>query len=350
MSMRPSAAPHHNEGDLPRMPLVNKPARPKPKLITLDTIEPENMKWLWYPYIPAGTVTAIFGRGGQGKTFMTCAIASALSRGDPLPGQELPAGAKPIPQKVLVLSAEDDYATVLIPRLIKQGANRANIAVPDQKFILDKWGTDQVTELMREFAATVVFIDPIVYYAGGKMDMNKSNEVRSMMEGLKDAAEKTGSSVIIVGHIRKSDEGDEADRMMGSADWVNAARSGVLVTTTNDGTKVMKHVKTNYGVRGLAQTFEIDDDGFHWREAFDADDLPAKSSPKRKETAVVFLRNILADGPVPSKEVEQAAADNNIAVATLNRAKVGVAESFYSKSKGWMWQLLGATDTTGGEV
>lgn len=322
--------------------IITPKARKRPTLITLDTIEPTEIKWLWYPYIPAGTVTAVFGRGGMGKTFLTCAIASAISNGSPLPGQQ---EGERLPQKVLILSAEDDYSTVLVPRLIKQGANRANIAVPSEKFVLDKWGAEQVTELMREFAATILIIDPIVYYAGGKMDMNKSNEVRAMMEGLKSAAEESGSSVIIVGHIRKSDEGAEADRMMGSADWVNAARSGMLVTVTNDGTKVMKHVKTNYGEMGLAQSFSIDDAGFHWGEAYDEDDLPKKNSHKQRDVAISFLRTILANGPVPSDELLKAAGDENISPATLNRAKPGVAESIYSKTKGWVWQLVASEDT-----
>lgn len=318
------------------MPTIVGTSRPKPKLITLDTIQPRDMTWLWKPYIPSGTVTAIFGAGGQGKTYLTCAIAAAISRGSPLPDQ----ADNKVQQKVLILSAEDDYATVLVPRLIKQGAVMSNIAVPSIKFALDKWGTDQVTELMREFAATVLFIDPIVYYAGGKMDMNKSNEVRSMMEGLKDSAEKSGSSVVIVGHVRKSDEGADADRMMGSADWVNASRSGLLVTKTNDGTKIMKHVKTNYGELGVARAFDIDDNGFQWGDAYDDDQLPVKGASGRKSNAVVFLKDLLANGPVSAVEVLAAADDAEISQATLNRAKVGVAESVFSKSKGWMWELI----------
>lgn len=325
------------------MATVIAPKRVKPKLITLDTIKPQEIKWLWKPYIPAGTVTAIFGAGGQGKTYMTVAIAAALSRGDPLPDQD----DNKVPQKVLFLSAEDDYATVIVPRLIKQGAVMSNIAVPDTKFALDKWGVEAVTELMREFAATVLFIDPIVYYAGGKMDMNKSNEVRSMMESVKTAAERSNSSVIVVGHVRKSDVGDEADRMMGSADWVNASRSGLLVTKTNDGTKILKHVKTNYGAMGLARGFEITDEGFQWGEAYDEDNLPKKTSSQRKDAAVAFLRVLLANGPVLAKEVLAAAEDNNIPPATLNRAKPKVAESYFSKSQGWMWQLLPTADNLG---
>jgi hypothetical protein len=318
------------------MPLTNAPARKRPKLITLDTIEPQEIKWLWHPYIPAGTVTAIFGRGGMGKSFLTCALSSALSNGQPFPDQNNDKRE----QKVLLLSAEDDYPTVLVPRLMKQGAKLKNIAVPDFKFVLDKRGAEDVADLMREFAATVVFIDPIVYYAGGKMDMNKSNEVRAMMESLKNSAEASQSSVVIVGHIRKSDEGNDADRMMGSADWVNAARSALLVTKTNDGTSVMRHVKTNYGQHGLSRAFTIDDEGFHWGDAFDEGGVAQSSKTQKKDAAVVFLQILLRDGPVPADEVLKAAGDNGISPATLNRAKPGVAESYYSKTKGWFWQLI----------
>lgn len=308
----------------------------KPHFITLDTIAPQEMRWLWHPYIPAGTVTALYGRGGMGKSWLTCDLAARLSRGDCFPDAPKPQMA----QKVLMLSAEDDYPTVLVPRLMKLKADLRNIAVPSRQFVLDPKGIDWITDLMADFSATVLFIDPIVYYAGGKMDMNKSNEVRSMMEKLKLSAEKTASSVIIVGHIRKSQEGGDGDQMMGSADWINAARSGLFVTKTNDGTKVMKHSKTNYGSMGLSRSFEITDDGFEWGDAYDEDSLPIPHGGKRKEAAVAFLIAFLKDGPVPAKELEQAAADEDIAPATLNRAKVGIAESVYSKSKGWVWQLI----------
>lgn len=308
-----------------------------PHLVTLDTIEPREMNWLWYPYIPAGTVTAIFGMGGQGKSYLTCDIAARISNGIGLPDQEGPH----IPQKVLMLSAEDDYETVLVPRLIKLGADRHNIAVPDFQFTLDKNGANDVRDLMREFAATIVFIDPIVFYAGGKMDMNRSNEVREMMEGLKRAAEESQSSVVIVGHVKKNEEGGDQSRMMGSADWVNAARSGILVTKTNDGTKVMKHVKTNYGKFGLARGFDITDDGFEWGATFEDDDLPSDTKASRQEACRDFLRGILANGAEPASVVQDLAKEAGFPPATLNRAKVGVAESYYSKSaEGWFWRLI----------
>lgn len=321
------------------MPLVNTPPtkRTKPKLILASSIDPRETQWLWYPYIPAGTVTALFGQGGMGKSFITCDIASRLSRGAPLPGQE---GQPTTPQKVLMLSAEDDYHEVLIPRLIKLGANLDNIAIPGEQFTLDAQGAKWLAEDMQSFSATVVFIDPIVYYAGGKMDMNKANEVRAMMETLKSAASAAHCSVIVVGHIRKSIEGGDANMMMGSADWVNAARSGLWATKTNDGTRVLKHVKTNYGKNGDTIEYEITDQGFEWGGVYDEGGNYGGKPASQKEQAVKFLQELLADGPEPANSVFSQAEERGISVATLNRAKVGVAESVYSRERGKMWRLL----------
>lgn len=317
--------------------LTYMPERRIPKLVSLADVVPQEINWLWYPYIPKGTVTAFYGRGGMGKSFITCDLASRLSNGMPLPDQETPM----IPQKVLMLSAEDDYSKVLVPRLMASGANLHNIAVPDFQFTLDDWGGGQVKELMREFAATVVFIDPIVYYAGGKMDMNKSNEVRAMMERLKTAAEQAESSVIIVGHIKKSQEGEDGDQMMGSADWINAARSALFVTTTNDGTRVLKHSKSNYGPRGPARSYTISDNGvFEWGEVYDHLDIASKS-PNAADLAVAFLKTLLGDGPVPAVHVMERAKENNISTSTLNRAKPGIAESYFNRSAGcFYWRLV----------
>ena len=321
------------------MPLVNTPVAPrkKPKFILASTIDPRETQWLWYPYIPAGTVTALFGQGGMGKSFITCDIASRLSRGAALPGQE---GQPSIPQKVLMMSAEDDYHEVLIPRLIKLGANLDNIAIPEAQFTLDAQGAKWLGEEMREFAATVVFIDPIVYYAGGKMDMNKANEVRAMMETLKSAASAAKCSVIVVGHIRKSLEGGDANMMMGSADWVNAARSGLWATRTNDGVRVLKHVKTNYGKNGDTMEYLITDEGFEWGGVYDEGGNYGGKPASQRDTAIAMLRELLKDGPEPANVIFTEAEARGISVATLNRAKVGVAESIYSRERGKMWRLV----------
>lgn len=55
------------------------------KLIAMSEIEREDVRWLWYPYIPRGKVTIIQGDPGEGKTTLALALAAQLTKGEPLP-------------------------------------------------------------------------------------------------------------------------------------------------------------------------------------------------------------------------------------------------------------------------
>lgn len=55
------------------------------KIINMDEVPVEEVKWLWYPYIPFGKLTIIHGDGGEGKTTLILQLAALLSRGEKLP-------------------------------------------------------------------------------------------------------------------------------------------------------------------------------------------------------------------------------------------------------------------------
>ena len=55
------------------------------EIIKASEIEPKEVKWLWYPYIPFGKVTLLQGNPGDGKSKLMLSIAALLSNGGPLP-------------------------------------------------------------------------------------------------------------------------------------------------------------------------------------------------------------------------------------------------------------------------
>ena len=55
------------------------------EVIKASEIEPKEVKWLWYPYIPFGKVTLLQGDPGDGKSKLMLSIAALLSNGEPLP-------------------------------------------------------------------------------------------------------------------------------------------------------------------------------------------------------------------------------------------------------------------------
>ena len=55
------------------------------EIIKASEIEPKEVKWLWYPYIPFGKVTLLQGDPGDGKSKLMLSIAALLSKGEPIP-------------------------------------------------------------------------------------------------------------------------------------------------------------------------------------------------------------------------------------------------------------------------
>lgn len=51
------------------------------ELFSMDTIQREDIKWLWHPYIPYGKLTIIQGDPGEGKTTFVLRLAAELSNG-----------------------------------------------------------------------------------------------------------------------------------------------------------------------------------------------------------------------------------------------------------------------------
>ena len=47
------------------------------EVVKASEIEPKEVKWLWYPYIPVGKVTLLQGDPGDGKSKLMLSIAGS---------------------------------------------------------------------------------------------------------------------------------------------------------------------------------------------------------------------------------------------------------------------------------
>lgn len=98
------------------------------KIIRMSEVESQEVKWLWYPFIPYGKLTIIQGDPGDGKTTLVLNIAAKLSKGECLDSdmdvQE--------PVNVIYQTAEDGLADTVKPRLELAGADCEKILVIDE--------------------------------------------------------------------------------------------------------------------------------------------------------------------------------------------------------------------------
>ena len=98
------------------------------KLISMGDVQAEEVRWLWYPYLPRGKITIIQGDPGEGKTTFALAVVARLTCGLSMQGAE---NALP-PLNIIYQSAEDGLADTIKPRLTALGADCARVMVIDE--------------------------------------------------------------------------------------------------------------------------------------------------------------------------------------------------------------------------
>lgn len=91
-------------------------------LQSFDGIHAERIRWLWHQRIPLGKLVLYVGDPGKGKSLVTIDNAATISR-----GARFPDGAVSEIADTIFLSAEDDPADTIKPRLDAAGADASRI-------------------------------------------------------------------------------------------------------------------------------------------------------------------------------------------------------------------------------
>lgn len=305
----------------------------------LSSVQRTEKKWLWKNRIPKGTLTNLEGEGGRGKSTIIADLCSRLSRGLPLEDDDTPQE----PMKVLLLAAEDDPSCVLRPRFEDHGADLSNILFDDQAMVLDAAGVQKLRAAVIEHNIGLVVIDPIVSFLG-RIDMNKGNDVRSVLGPLVKIGRETGCTFILVRHFNKNAEGSASQRGAGSVDFRNAARS-VLQLIRSEEKSYLALEKSNYAAQAKTLSFTIVDSKVVWGERSDmsADQLHKAAAQSSEESrsamdeAIEFLEAELKDGPRNAKEITKNASEMGIATKTLQRAKTKLGLRSIKLPSGWKW-------------
>lgn len=207
-------------------------------------VEAVPIRWLWPGRIARGKLTMIAGHPGLGKSQLTCAIAAVVTTAGrwPVDGTSCELGA------VAMLSAEDDVADTIRPRLEAGGADVSRVLVIDGVAdAFDSAGMPvqrsmslkmDIARLDRLFASrpdiAVLIVDPVSAYLGGT-DSHVNADVRALLAPLSALAAKHQVAVIMVSHLNKGSANAEAmSRVTGSLAFVAAARGAFLVAKDKD--------------------------------------------------------------------------------------------------------------------
>jgi putative DNA primase/helicase len=355
-------------GDAPPATLA---PRAGPVLIVRNAgeIEPEPIEWVWPGRIAIGKHTTIAGDPGVGKSQAMIFVVAAVTTGGELPGGE----GKARMGNVIILSAEDGVADIIVPRLMAAGADLSRVTIVTGVRLNGGNGTRTVNfqadlELLRQEIRRIgnvalVCVDPISSYLG-KIDSHKNAELRSVLEPVGLMADEERVAVLSVTHLSKGTTGTKAlYRFIGSIAFTAAPRAAFLVTEDPEDKerRLLLLGKTNLGKAPQGLAFRLvqrlvrkDPDVQGSYVEWDADPITmtadeaiaaangAAQERSALEEAVDFLQEALAGGPRDANDVEEEADAHCISARTLRRARkqARVVLSKKDFDGGWQWRLF----------
>ncbi len=322
-----------------------------PELLCLANVEGLKPEWLWEPYLPVGTLSMLSGDPGGGKTFISLAIAAALSRGlAPHTNESRKA------MDTIYLSVENSPEYVIRPRfdLLKGDPARFHLlpgmfttaGKSKQRSSLTLKDLDVFEKALARTKAALLIVDPIQSYLGAEVDAYRSNETRPVLDGLATLARDNKCCILLVRHLSKSSGGRAIHRGLGSIDLAGAVRSELIAGATPDDAnrRALVQIKSNYGRFGDPLGYKIDDSGFTWTGKSDLTEKDILSSDAEADgrteiaEACDYLRGQLASGPKLQKELE---AGSGFTERTLQRAakRIDVKRSRDGERGPWLWSL-----------
>jgi putative DNA primase/helicase len=326
-------------------------------------INPEPINWLWPEYIALGKITLIAGDPGLGKSLITSMLAAIVSKGYnwPLNGSSSPVG------NIILLSAEDDPADTIRPRLDAAGADCNSIHIIKSVEEVDADGNilNRMFSFKRDIVVLdeclstlqnckLVVIDPVSAYLDGT-DGNSNSDLRGLFAPLAGLASKYKVAVVLIQHLNKGSGGNAIYRPMGSLAFIATARAAFIVTKDIDNPhrRLFMPAKNNIAKEnvGLAYSITEAENGapvIAWESesiTITADEALAIPQFNEERTAtddaVNFLKNLLSAGPVSAAEADKQARQLGIGNKPLRsaRGKLGIKPIKTGFSGGWVWAL-----------
>jgi hypothetical protein len=344
----------------------------KYKLIRASDVVAMPIDWLWEDHLARGSLEIMTGLPGEGKSQVQCQYVACITT-----GRAWPNGKNGIaPSNAIMLTAEDNLAQIVKPRLMAAGADCEHVRFlplirkdkKDRMFLLAE-DLEILEEAILEVGEVgLICLDPITAFMGGggsKFDSHRATDVRSQLGPLSALAERVNVAFSAVTHPPKHAGSRALDWFLGSQAFIAAARLGHLcVGETEDngsgqklptGRTLFTSAKYNvidrrtpaiaYRIEKVALTPEIRTTRIVWGDVVDvtADEALAAAAPSkdRQSSAVVFLQDMLTNGPVPVETIRKRASIRGFGWDQIKRAKVkmGVVSYKPGMNEGWMWAL-----------
>jgi hypothetical protein len=315
------------------------------RVVTLtraSDVEIEGVRFAIDGRVPLGAVSLLVGVGGLGKSTLALAWAAQITRGT------MSGDLYGKPADVLIASAEDARAQVLVPRLEAAGADCHRVHFPEVTVgglcegLALPIDVNGVAEQMARRGARLLLVDPLIAHLPLSINADRDQHVRLALAPLARLAEELDAAVVAIMHLNKREAADIMVRVNGSGGFVNAARSVLVVGAdpTDPESRIVAHAKCNVAELAPSRRFRIESRSIRGRdgdvntsgvvfmgdaEGVTANDLVRTGSDDdgtAVSEAVAFLRETLPIGQeIPAGEIKRLAGHAGIKNRTLERAR-----------------------------
>lgn len=297
--------------------------------------------WAWPGWLPAGFLTMIVGEQETGKSMLALRIGACFLCGDPWPDSRPFDGER---GSIVWAEAEASQAMNL-QRAKDWGLPLDKILHPLSDPLEDVQLNNPrhraaIVALARRPDVRMVIIDSL---SGGHQEEEKSaNGMIPTIKWMAEMARDTGKPAMLSHHLRKLGLMDSPgqvtlDRVRGSSGITQMARM-VWALNAPDLNKPdhrrLEVIKSNLALKPKALGFTVNDG----HPVFgDAPEPPQQ--PSKLNEAIEFLQEVLADGPMESRELEDLAKRDGISISTLKRAKGTLGVRADKNGDGWSCSL-----------
>ena len=318
------------------------------EIVKASDIEPKEVKWLWYPYIPFGKVTLLQGDPGDGKSKFMLSLAALLSKGEHLPFAD---EEEREPITIIYQTTEDDADDTVVPRFNSAGGNGDNLIFIKEDMKSLSFGDNRIREAIEKYNAKLLILDPMSSYIGESCSMNNANETRAEFNHLIAVAKETGCVIVIIAHMNKMKDSNPLYRTNGSIDIAGAARSILAIIRTANkeapAERYLVQVKSNLAPTGSAILFEVAESGVNFvsememtaEEAFSSL-APKMGRPNETELrAKDFILEMLQDGEMLANDCEAKLEEAGFKKSTIKKAKKKAGVVSHKKGFLWYWSL-----------
>lgn len=308
---------------------------------SMADVEPEQIDWVWYPYLARGEVSIIEGDPEAGKSYISQMIAARISMGESIPVDPKAKyqGGK-VKGSIVYFDFENSAGTVTKKRMTWNGYGGRKLTQfyqEEQPFSIDD---DEFLERMyadlEKIRPTLIVFDTLNSYIG-KANTAAGAESQQAFARFVELARRFNCSVLVIRHLTKGTRERAMYRGQGNIAFVGMARVVMLVGKhpEDPDMRVMVRTKGNLTKAPDALMYRIQDIGtpddpdaskliFEGYTALDPEQVvsvaPSSVDTAEIEGALEFLRETLGDDGELKSRVERMAEQRAISSRTLRRA------------------------------